>query len=446
MRALTNACPDIKLRDVIVPGTHDSASYTISPVKLFSAVGRTQNLSVQDQLLAGARYLDIRVADSKHSSKIDRDKMSISIWHGCLEGGSLAHVLQEIDDFFENHEQEFVVLELVPEYGRPFSRDARMAMLTSVHQQLGSRTVPADQIKSLLSSWTLKDLAESGKQVVVLLHPRFYQDFELLSPDDIASTYNMVSARKYKDSKWHNTRDIGQLLEWNLQFIQDHGKNRTKWLINQFILTPGVGSPSDVLNALIGKNSLQPISWARRLYKDGQLAAYLRKHVDEPWNMFMLDFIELCPEVVHFAVGLNFPFDLTILVAAAWNSSDDFVGSIDVSEKLLPFVKRDRVLLLTNIARDLELDFDDEGILTIAYLVKGKYHVMSLDFEASSQALLSGFSHNDDALVVTVDGPAAGYICRDQMCPRKQDLRGKVGTVLEYNFNDAQCCEFKIIL
>jgi hypothetical protein len=229
-----------------------------------------------------------------------------------------------------------------------------------------------------------------------------------------------------------------------LEFVQKHGKNQKQWLNNQFILTPGVGSALDVLNALIGQNSLQPASWAHRLYKDGQLATYFRNHADEPWNIFILDFIELCPTVVHFAVGLNFPSDLTVLLAAVRNNSDACDGSIDVTEKLIPFVQRDRVLLLTNIARDLELNFD-EGILTVAYHVKDAYHVLSLDFEASSQALLSGFSHNDDALVVTVDGPAAGYICRDQMCPRKQDLLDKVGTVLEYDCTDAQC-EFKIIL
>jgi hypothetical protein len=436
MKALTKQCPDMKVRDIIVPGTHDSASYTISSLQLFSAVGRTQNLSVQDQLLAGARYIDVRVANAKK-------RIGLSIWHGCLEGGAFMEVLEEVEEFLKNHEQEFVVLELVPEYGRPFARDARMDMLKSVHQQLGSRAVPADQVENLLSSWTLKNLAESGKQVVVLLHPRFYEDFQL-SQEEIASTYNMASSRKWMHGKWHNTRQIGQLLDRNLEFVQKHGKNQKQLLNNQFILTPGVGSASDVLNALIGQNSLQPVSWARKLYKDGQLATYLREHADEPWNIFMLDFIELCPTVVHFAVGLNFPSELTVLLAAVWNSSDSSDGSIDVTEKLIPFVKRDRILLLTSIVRDLELNFD-EGVLTIAYCVKDVYHVMSLDFEASSQALLSGFSHNDDALVVIIDGPAAGFISRDQMCPRKEDLRGKAATVLEYDCTDAQY-DFKITL
>jgi hypothetical protein len=436
MKALTMQCPDMKLRDVMVPGTHDSASYTISPLQLFSGVGRTQNLSVQDQLLAGARYIDVRLANAKK-------RKGLSIWHGCLEGGALMEVLEEVEEFLKNHEQEFVVLELVPEYGRAFATDARVDMLKSVHQQLGSRAVPADQVENLLSSWTLKNLAESGKQVVVLLHPRFYEGLQL-SQEEIANTYNMSSSREWILSKWHNTRQIGQLLDWNLEFVQKHGKNQNKWLNDQFILTPGVGSASDVLNALIGQNSLQPVTWARKLYKDGQLANYLRKHADEPWNIFVLDYIELCPTVVHFAIGLNFSADLTVLVAAMWNGNDASNGSIDVTEKLIPFVKRDRVLLLTNIVRDLELN-TDEGILTIAYRVKDVYHVMSLDFEACSQALLSAFSHNDDALVVTIDGPAARYICRDQMCPRKQDLRGKAGTVLEYDRTDARC-QFKITL
>lgn len=70
---------DVPLKQLVVPGTHDSATGTIGRFKPFSAAGRTQSLSIMEQMQAGARYLDIRVASGS-----SRD---LSIWHGCLEVG-----------------------------------------------------------------------------------------------------------------------------------------------------------------------------------------------------------------------------------------------------------------------------------------------------------------------------------------------------------------------
>jgi hypothetical protein len=48
------------------------------------------------------------------------------------------------------------------------------------------------------------------------------------------------------NSKWHNTRQISQVLEWDLETVQKHGTNRKKWSNNQFVLIPGVGGVLDV--------------------------------------------------------------------------------------------------------------------------------------------------------------------------------------------------------
>lgn len=106
MSELASQDSSIKIRDLVMPGTHDSASYTISGWKPFSAVGLTQSLSVTDQLMSGARYLDIRFAGSAN------DPNALSIWHGCLEGGSLKDILEEIRNFLKQHPGEFLVLEV----------------------------------------------------------------------------------------------------------------------------------------------------------------------------------------------------------------------------------------------------------------------------------------------------------------------------------------------
>ena len=109
MTNLTSAAPNLKLRDVVVPGTHDSASYTISKMQPFAAVGRTQNVSCYDQLCRGCRYLDIRVGGV---SEGDND---VRIFHGFLKGGKLADVMDDISRFVDENPGEFIFLDIVLE-------------------------------------------------------------------------------------------------------------------------------------------------------------------------------------------------------------------------------------------------------------------------------------------------------------------------------------------
>ena len=61
MTSLVQSRPEITLKDMVIPGSHDSGSYSIENFKVFSAVGRTQTVNVLDQLHRGSRYLDIRL-------------------------------------------------------------------------------------------------------------------------------------------------------------------------------------------------------------------------------------------------------------------------------------------------------------------------------------------------------------------------------------------------
>lgn len=114
------------LYDVILPGTHDSASYatrpdlvsrtTIPPLKLSpirAAVAsvqtdfaRTQSLSILEQLRAGARFLDIRVTKRPASAQ---DKQ---FWthHGMVLCVPLRDILQQINCFHDETSDKPLVI------------------------------------------------------------------------------------------------------------------------------------------------------------------------------------------------------------------------------------------------------------------------------------------------------------------------------------------------
>ncbi|OUS27602.1 hypothetical protein A9Q99_14260 [Gammaproteobacteria bacterium 45_16_T64] len=108
---------DINLRDLVIPGTHDSGTYGItasSDVSLGSETwfyqfakpvvagwSKTQACNIAQQLDGGIRYLDLR---------LEWHKDQVWIVHGMFSD-TLENVLQDIGTFSEAHPQEIVILD-----------------------------------------------------------------------------------------------------------------------------------------------------------------------------------------------------------------------------------------------------------------------------------------------------------------------------------------------
>jgi hypothetical protein len=189
--------PDAALADLVIPGSHDAASYSIDTFKLFSAVGRTQNVSVQEQLHRGVRFLDIRVAGS--------GREAVSIWHGCLQGAPLQRVLEDILLFCQDFPGEFLIIELVAEYGRDFKPAQKKKALDLVKETLGDKLFTEDSRDKLLKT-PIKQLTANGKQVCVLVHNRMYEGFTYngaeYSESKISKEYGFFDSGKWMKSKW----------------------------------------------------------------------------------------------------------------------------------------------------------------------------------------------------------------------------------------------------
>ena len=81
MDLLSKLEPEKRFRDLLIVGSHNSASYTIHPNKPFSAIGRCQNLPILHQLEEGIRLLDLRVGGKKGNA----GSSHVNVWHGSLE-------------------------------------------------------------------------------------------------------------------------------------------------------------------------------------------------------------------------------------------------------------------------------------------------------------------------------------------------------------------------
>ena len=63
MQILRPDIGNLPLNRIIIPGAHDSNTYSIPKVKALSAFARCQGKSLYSQLCSGIRFFDIRVGD-----------------------------------------------------------------------------------------------------------------------------------------------------------------------------------------------------------------------------------------------------------------------------------------------------------------------------------------------------------------------------------------------
>ena len=427
MSRLAKLAPHKRLGDTVIPGTHDSASFTISRSRPFSAVGITQSANASGQLERGARYLDLRIGGVG-----TRDDGDVRVCHGILTGSNFAPVLREVFAFAEAHPGEFIVIDVVLEYGWNMTGGQREFLLRTVRDVLRGRMITREDRVGWFDpgSVTLGQIAERRKNFLVMVDPRIYN--EKYSERYIEGEYNFFRNGDTMRNKWHNTRDAQELLRSNIEEMEIHQNRRNIFLNNSFVLTPGVSGVVDILNILIGRRSLRPVSFAMALYEEGKLANFLRETACLGWNFVTFDFIDLSPCLISFLIGLNSPVKLQILKAVVKTPGS---SSSDVTDKIQGFLKRECTLYLTNVQKDLRLDFS-EGKLTVALRFDGgQCNIHEIAFDNSTELLISHFNQSRGTTVkLDASNKPEGAICCGCIYDRDDCLilKEKDETVLEF--------------
>jgi hypothetical protein len=211
-----------------------------------------------------------------------------------------------------------------------------------------------------------------------------------------------------------NTKDINQLLEWTLEEVKAHGKKEEKFLTSQIVLTPGMSGPADMARLLFGWSTLQPVYLANELYAPQErhgaptLHTFFQKNNEEPWNILMMDYVDLCPAMMGLMIGLNFSDFEIVLATVQYGNPNFYRPSMSVTSKVQSHVMRNKVLFL-NVGRDFGSNF---GTLTLAYRVQDKYYSIVIHFDGSSTIVLHEYNHMQagSSEIPTDDGEEEGTV------------------------------------
>jgi hypothetical protein len=194
---------DRPLATLVLPGSHDAASYSLargSPVCaarahklaglaafLAAPRARTQDATLLEQLEGGVRYLDLRVC------AVGGEPRRFFVHHTWL-GAPLDDALAQIDAFNRAHPREVLLLDF--QHLNGFDDEDRRALARDLERRFAGRLLPSNTVPGAL---TLQQLWDAHVGIVVLV------DRPPSSPHLFDRTSTLVS-------RWANAASLPALL------------------------------------------------------------------------------------------------------------------------------------------------------------------------------------------------------------------------------------------
>lgn len=194
MNEMRSHIENFRLRDLFIPGTHDSGSYRyrFNPVineTLVTKYSLTQDDDIKGQLMHGIRYLDIRVGYYRSSEEL--------FWanHGISRQRPLREILEQVLDFVEDTNE--IVLFDIQEFPVGFGRNL------DIHRKLVNfvKSVLGDHIADPQLTWqaTLKDIWQRKQTIIVS-----YDNYEVV--DEYPSILFQAI-----EQRWGNVQNLDSL-------------------------------------------------------------------------------------------------------------------------------------------------------------------------------------------------------------------------------------------
>lgn len=402
--------PDISIQNLSMMGTHDSGTDSIGKYKPGSGIARTQSLSIYDQLMAGCRYLDIRVAGN--GSKPE----DVYIYHGFIQSQKYSKVIDQIDQFLRTYKSEIVIVEIVKEYGRKMSYDQAMHVAQYYFDKLGDIAVP----ESKLNVWyfqnetPLKNYIENKKRVMMMLTNQSFTDIkkddenEYISFDYLYSRH-FLDGRYLMQGKFHDTNKIPELLNCNLEQVDAFEQGEKKLFTHSFTLTPKAPSNcTEVLSLICGCFYLRIDNSCSQLYLYSNLPEYFKKHIEKPWKIVCVDFVDSIPSLMTLMISRNFRKKLTIYGAAVTQKGQTPKDVKALMEQNLS--NENSLIYLPDIQIYLKIP-DIAGKITIIYQFEGgAKHIKTLKFTKHSCLILSYYTHIEEDIIQIDETQKQGYL------------------------------------
>lgn len=285
----------LSLKQLIVPGTHNSGTYQLNlkskstdpnfPKILNKTVNKwakTQNLTIYEQLCSGARYLDFRI-------KKENDKLLLI--HG-LTGIRLETVFEEVMRFSIEEPNEPIMIDCNHIY-------------FNIEDYENNENLTPRIIKDNIEKQICEEIENAATTIFKnkLVNNNIRFDMPLNQVVGKIWLFTTKGERFFRSSSfrswWANTDNEKELKEYVDSTIFDENKMN----ISQFILTI---QPKTIIASYLNPFNKDTLEYyvKHKVNKNIQdmLISLKNKHV----NVILVDFIESIPDILNWCISSNY--------------------------------------------------------------------------------------------------------------------------------------------
>ncbi|XP_031151243.1 PI-PLC X domain-containing protein 1-like isoform X2 [Sander lucioperca] len=265
---------------IIEPDELKKWSWIICARELVRTAATTQDVTITQQLDAGVRYFDLRIAHKTN----DPDPNKFYFYHGLCTRTDVETVLRDINDWAEKHPKEILILAL--SHFKDFNEELHQSLIKSIKTVFGAKL--RNKVSTQDPFPTLKSCWDKGTNVIVSYDHSANQEPELWpgikyyygnSMDPATIESKLESALHKRGSKAQDFFVCGL----NLTLPEDTGV--LKYILN----------PCDKLTNVIKRSLPRMLQWLKQQYSQ------------TPYMNIVASDLVTCDDFVSTVVQLNWP-------------------------------------------------------------------------------------------------------------------------------------------
>lgn len=300
-----------KLKNLIIPGSHDSNTHTITNTFFSKKFARCQKINIYEQMKIGIRFLDLRFGSKEEKILIDK--------HGLFIGGPFIKNLEYISEFLNKHPEEFLIINFQNE--NKLTKEEQILIIDMIKEKIGNFLINEEDRQKWfkIDEVTLNDIWKYKKRIFCFFSS-YIRETGVFT-DEYLKNIGIFDQIESIDSKWHNVNNPIKLMEANKINLANRKNIKNKFFCSQFVMT-FQPVPEQIIKNLVSFTSPDTYKFVKKLYKNELIQKFISKNLKNNFNILLFDHVDfdlnlikllLCSnfktklEIFHFSIGeLNF--------------------------------------------------------------------------------------------------------------------------------------------
>lgn len=285
------------LKEIIMPGTHDSATGimsktnaqrssdglapTVVPASAMVQWCKTQDLTIAKQLEIGVRFFDLRPSVEKNNV--------VYLSHGLL-GEKLSDVLRDIANFCRENPRELIIIKVkgFPDQ-KCKKKNLNRILIQELYAPLKGLLVSSSDLRNSLPLSKFSDIVSGGRNIVVIFDARVKNKYTAkLMQAELRNNNWLFNGDDVLESPWGNTVSVPELFNYSIETANKVSDNKLYAL--HWTLT---ANPKYILSHLTNNDGIRYMTSKLDGGKDYNWNYHLESLLDQipRTNIVQFDFI-----------------------------------------------------------------------------------------------------------------------------------------------------------